>query len=1484
MGYGLRRGALLARIFLSHSSANNAEAVSLRDWLTGEGWDDLFLDLDPTRGIAAGERWELALKEAANRCEAVLFLVSRAWLSSRWCLEELSLAGRLNKRIFGVLIEDLPIADLPAALTATHQLVSLAAGSDHVMLSGRAPDGEVRVTFSRAGLAKLKTGLLRAGLGPRFFLWPPKDDPDRPPYRGLKALEAEDAGIFFGREAPTIEALDRLRGLAQAAAPRLMAIIGASGAGKSSFLRAGLAPRLARDDRAFLMLPIVRPERAVLHGDSGLVRALEAAAKTLGLPKARAEIKAVVESGATAVAALLDAFARKATVPDSGDNSAGQPPRVALAIDQGEELFLADGQGEASAFLAVIRDLIVAPESNLIVIFAIRSDSFERLQTAPALDGLNPQAFSLPPMPRGAYQTVIEGPAKRLAEIDRVLTIEPALGEALLADIEEGGGKDALPLLAFTLERLYLEYGGGGALTLAQYRALGGIRGSIEAAVEGALNASDNDPAVPKDPAARLALLRRALIPWLAGIDTETNAPRRRVARLSEIPPEARPLIDHLVEARLLSTDVSAESNERTVEPAHEALLRQWGLLQDWLEEDFAALATLEGVQRAARDWAANARDEAWLAHAAGRLEDAEAVAHRDDFAGMLEPSDRAYLDAAHAAETARRDRDLEEARKLAAAQREAAEAAKLAAEKQRQVARRTRLGLIAASVLAAVAVTVAAWGWTERQAAVQQAVAAEKAVEDATAERDKAKQANTAATRNETISFDALSRAALAEGRPVDAVKLALAAWPRAGDGERPALKRTVSALAPSLARLRQRLLLRGHTDEVFAASFSSDGSRVLTASRDKTARVWDAANGTQIMEIGGHADAVLSAAFSPDGTRIVTASADTTAREWDAKTGAQLLEISGHGEAVLCAVFSPDGSRILTSSADGTARVWDASTGKEMLVLTNAVAPDAPDAVTSAAYSRDGSSIVTSYYDGSARVWNATTGDRILILKGNGFSLASASFSPDGARIATASTDGTVGLWDVRSGSQVATLKGHSDWVWSARFSPDGNRIVTASKDGTVRVWDVASAKQNLTLAEHDGAVHAAGFSPDGTQVVTAAENGLVRIWQVAEPFASVNLARANGNVLGAAFSPDGLRVATSSWNGTTSLWNARTGALLTELTGVDGYVDQISFSPNGAWFAVASDQARLCNSSAWSHCVQLNRPIRRSLVGSVAFSPDSTLLATADDLVVLWSVPTGRQVLALKAPESYVRAMAFSPDGRRIATASNDHIGRVLDVQIGALLATLSGHRDIVTSIAFSPDGARLATSSNDGTARLWDANSGSQLAVLKLDQYVHSIAFSPDGKLVLTVSTEGGGRLWNAETGTLLWALDGHTGSTVSAKFSPDGMRVVTASDDKTARVWDTATGAMLAVLSGHSEAVNSAAFSPDGTRIVTASSDDTARIWDISTLEKGDAFLVACRKLGNDTDLADIEARYGLAHLTPVCGDHLPIPVAWSKLR
>jgi hypothetical protein len=491
----------MSRVFLSHSSADNAEAVAILDWLAAEGWNEVFLDLDPERGIAAGQRWERALYEAASRCEAVLFLISRNWLDSRWCMNELYLARKLNKRLFGVLVQPIAMKELPAELTGAWQIVDLASGQDHAVFRVSLPrtHEEAHVTFSKEGLMRLRIGLAKAGFDPRFFAWPPERDPARAPYRGLKPLEADDAGIFFGRDAPVVEAIDRLRGLREASAPRLLMLLGASGAGKSSFLRAGLLPRLARDDRNFLTLPVIRPERAAITGENGLLHAIEAALAAHGLAQSRASLRQTIAGGAEKLRLLLSQLVDKVFASMPGDEGEAKRPVIVLAIDQAEELFISDGAKEGQALLELVRDLVKEDRPPVITLFTIRSDSYDRLETAKAFEGLRQETIPLLPMPRGAYQTVIEGPAARLKEVNRILTLEPRLTQRLLEDIEQGGGSDALPLLAFTLEQLYLDYGGSGALKLADYQAFGGIRGAIEAAVGRALKAADEDARLSRD-------------------------------------------------------------------------------------------------------------------------------------------------------------------------------------------------------------------------------------------------------------------------------------------------------------------------------------------------------------------------------------------------------------------------------------------------------------------------------------------------------------------------------------------------------------------------------------------------------------------------------------------------------------------------------------------------------------------------------------------------------------------------------------------------------------------------------------------------------------------------------------------------------------------------------------------------------------------------------------------------------------------------
>jgi len=302
-------------------------------------------------------------------------------------------------------------------------------------------------------------------------------------------------------------------------------------------------------------------------------------------------------------------------------------------------------------------------------------------------------------------------------------------------------------------------------------------------------------------------------------------------------------------------------------------------------------------------------------------------------------------------------------------------------------------------------------------------------------------------------------------------------------------------TAVATSAATpLRGEVLITmdDHTDRVRSALFSSDGNRVVTASKDGTARVWDAATGDVITIYSGHTDQLFSAAFSPDGNRVVTASADDTAQVWNATTGDPITALEGHTADVNSAMFSPDGARIVTASDDGTVRVWDANTG------ANVDTVDIPGPLASAQFGPDGAWIVTASLDSVATVWSPSSGE-FRTLVGHSDDVYSAAFSPDGTRVVTASADGTAKVWNAFTGAELFTLTGHASRVFSARFSLDGSRIVTASWDHTARVWGSSTGDELLRLDGHTLELFSAEFSPDGTRVVTASDDDTAKIWYV-------------------------------------------------------------------------------------------------------------------------------------------------------------------------------------------------------------------------------------------------------------------------------------------------------------------------------------------------------------------------------------------------
>jgi eukaryotic-like serine/threonine-protein kinase len=553
------------------------------------------------------------------------------------------------------------------------------------------------------------------------------------------------------------------------------------------------------------------------------------------------------------------------------------------------------------------------------------------------------------------------------------------------------------------------------------------------------------------------------------------------------------------------------------------------------------------------------------------------------------------------------------------------------------------------------------------------------------------------------------------------------------------------ISVFQETRAADAQLAVLTGHGDRVFSAPYSPDGARIVTASHDRTARVWDAHTGAQLLLLAGHGERVDFASFAPDGARILTASWDKTARLWDSHTGAQLMVLRGHSDVIYSAAFSPDGSRIVTASQDKTARIWDARTGSQLGVLAGH-----GDYVACAAFSPDGTRIVTASADKTARIWDARAAQQLAVLSGHGDVVYSAAYSPAGTRIVTASWDKSARIWDAQSGKQLAVLAGHASTVASAAYSPDGSHIVTASQDRTARVWQASDRAQLGLLSGHRDVVASAAYSPDGTRIVTASWDQSARIWNALTYQPQLLLSGHAGAIDSAVFSPDGGRVLTTSQDKTARVWDARTGAALAMLS---GHIDRVY---------------------------------------SGLYSPDGTRIVTAsrDKTARIWDANSGAGLAVLSGHRDRVYSGAWSRDGTSIVTASRDRTAITWNASAGAPLVTLKGHGDQVLTAAYSPDGQRVVTASSDNTSRIWDAHSGAELAVLSgHGSGVTSAAYSPDGKLIITASEDRTARIWDAQSAEQLAVLAGHDAAVTSAAYSPDGKLIVTASEDHTARVWD-----------------------------------------------------------------------------------------------
>jgi WD40 repeat protein/serine/threonine protein kinase/tetratricopeptide (TPR) repeat protein len=638
-------------------------------------------------------------------------------------------------------------------------------------------------------------------------------------------------------------------------------------------------------------------------------------------------------------------------------------------------------------------------------------------------------------------------------------------------------------------------------------------------------------------------------------------------------------------------------------------------------------------------------------------------------------------------------------------------------------------------------------------------------------------------------------------------------------------------------------------HRSRINAVIFSPDGRRVLTASEDGTAQVWDAVTGAAAPRPLTHGKAVLHAAFSPDSLHVATASADGAARLWRSDTGLALGARLKHPEAVVAVAFSPDGRRLLTACKDGQARLWNVATQELLAPRPHHSAP-----LTQALFSPDGSRILTAAEDGTVQLWDAESGLPLARPARQRGKVLCVAFSPDGSRFVTASADGIARIWHTATGFPTTQPMRHSGEVLHASFSPDGRLVATAGADQTARVWNAANGQPVGNPFRHGSKVYVALFGPAARRLVTTSDDNTARVWDAGTGESLGPPLKHNGGVTCAAFSPDGRWVATGGLDGMVRLWSSTGGQQHLPPLRHTGRVRDAVFSPDARLVATASEDrtARVWDSETSE---PVSPPLRHpGEVNHVAFSSDGNLVATAgqDGVARLWNTRTGELRGSPLVHGQAIRQVDFRPGNEQLVTAGEDGTARIWEVATGKLTVRPLKHAGPITSACFSPDGWRVLTASLDGTARLWNANTGEPLAEFKHEDAVNYAAFSPNGRLIVTANSDHTARLWDATTGKSVGQPMRHGSPVTHAAFGPDGSRLITASDDDTARVWNAESCQPVTPPLHHMGTVRRVAFSPNGRLVTTASDDGTARVWDAVT---GEAITPALQHHGPATDVA-----------------------------
>ncbi len=1246
------------------------------------------------------------------------------------------------------------------------------------------------------------------------------------PYRGLFAFRAEDAPLFFGRDA-VID--DLVQAVEQQSA---VVVIGPSGSGKSSVVAAGLLPRLQQAAHLRQAQGIawsiasMRPSDRPFHAfAAAMLSVLERELETAERLRRVEQMAQELADGTQTLRQLAEQVVQQH--PDA--------PYLLLVIDQFEELYtLCPDAHLRQQFLDGLLDAIAAGPAGaapLTLLLTLRADFVGQVVAyRPMADLLHSSAFILGPMNRNELAQAIGHPAQKLG-----VPFEDGLIERILDEI--GNEPGTLPLLEFALTLLW-ERHESGILTHAGYEAIGHVEGAL---------ARYADHVYDSLTAAEQTAARRIIIQLVRpGEGTEDT---RRVATVQELVQQDRAVVQRLADARLVVTGRDSSGVE-TIEVAHEALIRGWQRLQEWMQADRVFREWQERVRAALRQWERSGRDEGALLRGAPL---AEAEAWLRERGGEISQQERDYI-----------------------------ETSGMLRERERQ---RVMRGTIAAVIVLLLLLAFTGWQWWRADENAQTAAA--EANQRATVQAQQA----TEIVLRQTAEAAAQQRQREAEQQAQIAHSRQLAAQSTSQSQERAELALLLALQADNIASttesrnqvldgLRETQLaatLRNHTARVQSVAWRADDRMLASASADTTIRLWQMEPGqapAEVVQLHGHTSWVNSIAWRADGAMLASASADGTVRLWQINDGqeeegaTEVAVLDAHTDAVNSIAWRAD-DRMLASAGCGASDGYTCVQGEIILwqVADDGTAVEIARVqghtkdVTSVAWQPAGRLLASAARDGSIHLWQVAEGQslaEIATLPGQTGWVLSVAWRADGRMLAAALADGSIQLWQIADNQPpvaVATLQGHANTVTSIAWQAAGNLLASGAYDGTVRVWQVAEGQTPTEIAVlqgHTDAVNSVAWQAGGRMLATGADDDTVRLWHVvsSSPAEVATLHDHTDWVTSVAWRPDGRMLASGSEDGTVRLWQVAQGrdrepSLVAVLRGHQDGVRSIAWRADGRVLASGAD----------------------------------------DGTVRLWQVTDNReptQMAVLHGHIYSVMSVAWRPDGRTLASGSYDGTVRLWQVEQGqepAEIASMDSHTSHVLSVAWSADGRMLASGSFIGIVKIWQMaahNDVQEIASLQSHTAgVTNLAWQANDRMLASSSTDGTVRLWqgaNAPQSAEAALLHSQTAGILSVAWRADDRMLASASDDNTVRIWQTQAGTEpteIARLQGHTNDVTSVAWQPGGTLLASGSRDGSVRLWIVDRTKWKES---ACRAVARNMTWQEWHQYIGNVPYRRTCND------------